>query len=92
MIKSETLDVLNWMLLDSRNCPEANDRILKMMNIWMPILIEHVRRLQEYASADTRCPCCGEDDGCFYECAFSSDCPDEMERMKAAREALGPEV
>jgi len=49
---------------------------------------EELERLRNYVLLDANCPCCRENWKCLPDCTFEEDCPDEADRMKAARYAL----
>jgi len=44
--------------------------------------------LMEFAQYEAQCPCCSEIIKCVRGCTFHNDCPNEADRMDAARAAL----
>lgn len=68
----------------SMNAYEALDSLGAEMpaHAALQALIWHVE-----TAAD--CPCCQEKIACLDSCTFAMDCPEEIDRMVAARTALG---
>lgn len=52
---------------------------------------DEIERLKSYVEGQAMCPCCEGILACEEDCTFAADCPDDYDRMMAARDALTEE-